>query len=78
MIVLAALILGIFILLSMGVLAVTIDKINESNIARRATMKCLIDLVTELNKRFPGSNLVIQDTTDCVKVIGELKYYKKN
>lgn len=78
MIVLAALILGIFIFLSMGVLAVTIDKINESNIARRATMKCLIDLVTELNKRFPGSNLVIQDTTDCVKVIGELKYYKKN
>lgn len=78
MIVLAALILGIFILLSMGVLAVTIDKINESNIARHATMKCLIDLVTELNKRFPGSNLVIQDTTDCVKVIGELKYYKKN
>lgn len=78
MIVLAALILGIFIFLSTGVLAVTIDKINESNIARRATMKCLIDLVTELNKRFPGSNLVIQDTTDCVKVIGELKYYKKN
>ena len=78
MIVLAALILGIFIFLSMGVLAVTIDKINESNIARRATMKCLIDLVTELNKRFPGSNLIIQDTTDCVKVIGELKYYKKN
>ena len=78
MIVLAALILGIFIFLSMGVLAVTIDKINESNIARHATMKCLIDLVTELNKRFPGSNLVIQDTTDCVKVIGELKYYKKN
>lgn len=78
MIILAALILGIFIFLSMGVLAVTIDKINESNIARRATMKCLIDLVTELNKRFPGSNLVIQDTTDCVKVIGELKYYKKN
>lgn len=78
MIVLAALILGIFIFLSMGVLAVTIDKINESNTARHATMKCLIDLVTELNKRFPGSNLVIQDTTDCVKVIGELKYYKKN
>lgn len=78
MIVLAALILGIFIFLSTGVLTVTIDKINESNIARRATMKCLIDLVTELNKRFPGSNLVIQDTTDCVKVIGELKYYKKN
>lgn len=78
MIVLAALILGIFILLSMGVLAVTIDKINESNIARRATMKCLIDLVTELNKTFPGSNLVVQDTIDCVKVIGELKYYKKN
>lgn len=78
MIVLAALILGIFIFLSTGVLAVTIDKINESNIARRATMKCLIDLVTELNKRFPGSNLVIQDTTDCVKVLGELKYYKKN
>lgn len=78
MIVLAALILGIFIFLSTGMLAVTIDKMDKSDTARHATMKCLIDLVTELNKRFPGSNLVIQDTTDCVKVLGELKYYKKN
>lgn len=78
MIVLAALVLGLFLFLSTGVLIRTIQKMDKSDTARHATMKCLIDLVNKLNETFPGSHLVIQDTTDEVKVIGEIKYYKKN
>ena len=77
MIVLAAFVLGLFILFSTGVLCYTIHQMDKSDTARHATMNCLIDLVTKLNEEFPGSHLVIQDTTDSVKVIGELKYYKK-
>ena len=77
MIVLAAFVLGIFILLSTGVLMWTIRDIDKVDTARHATMKCLLDLVERLNKEFPGSHLIVQDTTDEVKVIGELKFYKK-
>lgn len=78
MIVLAAFVLGLFIFLSTVVLVKTIHKMDKSDTARHATMKCLIDLVNKLNETFPGSHLVIQDTTDEIKVIGEIKYYKKN
>ena len=77
MIVTAAFVLGIFILLSTGVLAASIKSIDKSGLARHATMKCLLDLVETLNNQFPGSNLTVQDNTDEVKVIGELKYLKK-
>jgi hypothetical protein len=77
MIVLAAFVLGIFILFSTGVLVWTIKDIDKVDTARHATMKCLLDLVERLNKEFPGSHLIVQDTTDEVKVIGELKFYKK-
>ena len=77
MIVLAAFVLGIFILLSTGVLMWTIRDIDKVDTSRHATMKCLLDLVERLNKEFPGSHLIVQDTTDEVKVIGELKFYKK-
>ena len=77
MIVLAAFVLGIFILFSTGVLAARIKSIDKSGLARHATMKCLLDLVEKLNEQFPGSTLKVIDNTDEVKVIGELKFYKK-
>ena len=78
MIVLASFILGLFILSSTGVLVHTLRTMDKSDAARHAAMSCLIDLVTKLNEQFPGSKLVVQDLGDSVKVIGELKYYKKN
>lgn len=77
MIVLAALVLGIFILSSTGVLVWQLKRMDKDNISYHATKNCLIDLVTELNKRFPGSSLNIQDRGDVVKILGELKYYQK-
>lgn len=77
MIVLAAFVLGVFLLLSTGVLMWTIKDIDKSNTARHATLKCLLDLVEKLNEEFPGSHLIVKDTIDEVKVIGELKFYKK-
>ncbi|MBQ3306908.1 MAG: hypothetical protein IJG68_01810 [Bacilli bacterium] len=76
MIVLAALVLGIFILSSTGVLVYTLRTMDKSDAARHAAKCCLIDLVNKLNETFPGSKLVIQDLGDSVKVIGEIKYYK--
>lgn len=75
--IIAGFILGLFILLSTGVLCYTLKKMDKSDAARHATMSCLIDLVTRLNEQFPGSKLIVQDLGDSVKVIGELKYYKK-
>lgn len=77
MIILAALVLGIFILLSTGVLVFTIIGLSKIEEARIATMRCLRDLVKRLNKEFPGSNLIVTKTENQVKVTGELKYYTK-
>ena len=76
--IIAAFVLGLFILFSTGVLVWCIKTSDKSDTRRHITMNCLIDLVTLLNKQFPGSNLIVQDLGDSVKVIGELKYYKKN
>lgn len=77
-IILAALVLGLCIIFSMGVLVKQLEKMDKDNISYHATKSCLIDLVNELNKRFPGSSLIIQDRGDSVKILGELKYYKKD
>jgi len=70
-----ALILGLCIILSTGVLAQTFRQINKSNIAYRAAMCCLDELVTKLNETFPDSNLTIEETKDSIKVTGKLKYH---
>lgn len=76
--IIAALVLGLCIIFSTGVLVKQFQKMDKSDAARHAAMSCLIDLVTKLNEQFPGSKLVVQDLGDSVKVTGELKYYKKN
>lgn len=78
MIVLAALVLGIFIFLSTGVLVKAIRKMDKSDTACHATMKCLIDLVNKLNEKFPGSNLTVNAFKGDVNVTGELKYLIKH
>lgn len=78
MIVLAALVLGIAILSSTGVLCWQLQRMDKDNISYHATKCCLIDLVNELNNRFPGSSLIVQDRGDSVKVLGELKYTKRS
>lgn len=77
MIVFAAFVLGCFMLLSIFILINSIKSIDKLGFARNATMKCLIELVEKLNEEFPGSDLKVIDTNDEIKVIGELKYYKK-
>lgn len=70
-----ALILGLCIIFSTGVLAQTFRQINKSNIAYRSAMQCLEELVAKLNENFPDSNLTIEETKDSIKVIGQLKYH---
>ena len=77
MIVFAAFVLGCFMLLSIFILINSIKSIDKLGFAHNATMKCLIELVEKLNEEFPGSDLKVIDTNDEIKVIGELKYYKK-
>ena len=76
-IVISALVLGLCIIFSTGVLVKQFQRMDKDNISYHATKSCLIALITELNKRFPGSSLTIQDRGDVVKFLGELKYYEK-
>ena len=39
-------------------------------------MACLVDFVKAINENFVGSNLVIVDNGNEVKVQGQIKYYK--
>lgn len=50
---------------------------EKANLRLHATRACLIDLIFELNKHFPDSNLKLKETEDVVKVEGELKYLKQ-
>ena len=76
MIVAAAIIVSMGMMFASYILADAFIKLDKSGLARHATMCCLLDLVNKLNKEFPGSNLTVQDNTNEVKVIGELKYHK--
>ena len=77
-IILATLILGISMVVAMGMLCTQLDKMDKDNISYHATKCCLVDLVNELNNKFPGSSLIVKDHGDSVKVLGELKYLKKS
>ena len=77
MIIVAAAVLGIAIIIATKIFVDCLFKIDHDSLGRHAAMNCLRDLVEELNDKFPGSHLYIEDRTDSVKVKGELKYYQK-
>lgn len=69
-------ILGGCIIIAAGIISRTMLDVDKANERRRATMSCLVDLVKAINDNFAGSNLVILDNIDEVKVQGQIKYYK--
>lgn len=69
-------ILGCCIIIAAGIISRTMLDVDKANERRRATMSCLVDLVKAINDNFAGSNLVILDNIDEVKVQGQIKYYK--
>lgn len=69
-------ILGSCIIVAAGIISRTMLDVDKTNERRRATMSCLVDLVKAINDNFSGSNLVILDNIDEVKVQGQIKYYK--
>jgi len=50
--------------------------LNTATSKYKKAMSCLVNLVDELNIKFPGSSLNVIETYDDIKVKGELKYYK--
>lgn len=75
--ILAALVLGLFILLSAGVLAYTFLKMDEHYKMYCVAMDTLVDLVNKLNKELPGCHLKIEKSHKNISIIGDIKYLKK-
>lgn len=74
--VIAALILGVFILLSTGVLSYTFLKMDDNYDMYHITLDSLVDLVNKLNKELPGSNIKIEKGHKTIKIVGEIKFLK--
>ena len=75
--ILAAFVLGLFILFSTGVLAYTFLKMDEYHEMYCVAMDTLVDLVNKLNKELPGCNLKIEKSHKSISIIGDIKYLKK-
>ena len=69
-------ILGACIIIAAGIISRTLLDVDTTNKKSRATMACLVDFVKAINENFVGSNLVIVDNGNEVKVQGQIKYYK--
>ncbi len=76
--IIAACILGLCIIGATIIFCVCLQELNTDERRRKAMQACLIELVSELNDKFPGSTLMVEESIDDVKVTGELKYFTKN